>query len=100
MWVSSGSGEEKRVAFQAAGRRHSEPFSDGAHRGYLIRLSRFPQSDLEVGLVLALDPERTLQQVAYANGVKADFDLAKGLCRVQGVSGFSGEWEKPHRGQL
>ena len=57
VWVSSGSGEEKRVAFQAAGRRHSEPFSDGAHRGYLIRLSRFPQSDLEVGLVLALDPD-------------------------------------------
>ena len=57
VWVSSGSGEEKRVAFQAAGRRHSEPFSDGAHRGYLIRLSRFPQSDLEVELVLALDPD-------------------------------------------
>ncbi len=47
-----------------------------------------------------LNAERSLQQVAYANGVKADFDLANGLCRVQGVSGFSGEWEKPHRGQL
>jgi hypothetical protein len=47
-----------------------------------------------------LNAGRTLQQVAYANGVRADFDLAKGLCRVHGVPGFSGEWEKPHRGEL
>ena len=47
-----------------------------------------------------LNTERTLQQVEYANGVKADFDLAAGLCRVQGVAGFSGEWEKPHTGQI
>lgn len=45
-------------------------------------------------------PRRSLMRFADANGVKADFDLAKGLCRVQGVSGFSGEWEKPHRGEL
>ena len=57
VWVSSGSGQEKRAAFEAAGERRQEAFSDGAHRGYLIRLSRFPQSDLEVALVLALDPD-------------------------------------------
>lgn len=57
VWVSSGSGDEKRAAFEAAGERRQEAFSDGAHRGYLIRLSQFPQSDLEVALVLALDPD-------------------------------------------
>lgn len=47
-----------------------------------------------------LNAERTRQRVEYANGVAADFDLARGLCRIRGVAGFSGEWEKPHQGQI
>ena len=42
-----------------------------------------------------LDAERTLQRVKFSGGVVADFDLAKGLFRVCGVPGFSGDWEKP-----
>ena len=57
VWVSSGSGEERRATFEAAGRRQQEAFSDGAHRGYLMRLSRFPRSDLVLALVVALDPD-------------------------------------------
>ena len=47
-----------------------------------------------------LSEDRMLQRVEYANGVTAEFDLAKGLCRVQGVEGFNGNWEKPHEGTL
>ncbi len=43
-----------------------------------------------------LDDNRSLQQVVYANGVVADFDLAEGRFRVQGVQGFTGDWEMPN----
>lgn len=42
-----------------------------------------------------LNAERTLQRVEFAEGVSADFDLAKGMLRVQGVPEFSGDWERP-----
>ena len=42
-----------------------------------------------------LNAERTLQRVEFAGGVVADFDLARGMYRVRGVPGFSGDWEKP-----
>jgi hypothetical protein len=42
-----------------------------------------------------VNADRTLQRIEFANGVVAEFDLAKGLVRVEGVEGFSGEWEKP-----
>ena len=42
-----------------------------------------------------LNDERTLQRVEYANGVTADFDLAEGRFRVQGVEGISEEWLDP-----
>ena len=42
-----------------------------------------------------LSDDRLLQQVEYANGVIADFDLAQGRFRVQGVPGFTGKWEIP-----
>jgi hypothetical protein len=42
-----------------------------------------------------LNPEHTLQRVEFAGGVSADFDLAKGLYRVRGVPGFSGDWQRP-----
>ena len=38
---------------------------------------------------------RKLQRIEFANGVWAEFDFEKNLCRVSGVEGFSGEWEKP-----
>ncbi|MCH2694264.1 MAG: hypothetical protein MK025_06055 [Acidobacteriia bacterium] len=45
-----------------------------------------------------LNQERTLQKIQYSNGVRAEFDMNKGLCRIYGVDGFSGDWEKPHKG--
>ena len=42
-----------------------------------------------------MNSTRTRQRVEFANGVVADFDLEKGQFRVQGVAGFSGDWEKP-----
>lgn len=42
-----------------------------------------------------LNQDRSLQRVEYANGVTADFDLAKGQFRVEGVAGFTGDWETP-----
>lgn len=42
-----------------------------------------------------LSEDRMLQQVEYGNGVITDFDLAKGRFRVQGVKGFTGDWEVP-----
>ena len=42
-----------------------------------------------------LNAERTLQRVEFAGGVTADFDLDRGRYRVQGVPGFSGDWEEP-----
>ena len=42
-----------------------------------------------------LNDEHTLQRVEFANGVVAEFDLDKDLYRVEGVEGFSGDWEKP-----
>ena len=39
--------------------------------------------------------QRTLQRIEYANGIAAEFDLEKGLFRIEGVEGFSGEWEVP-----
>lgn len=42
-----------------------------------------------------MNSTRTQQRVEFANGVMADFDLEKGRFRVQNVTGFSGDWEKP-----
>ena len=36
--------------------------------------------------------DRKKQRVEFANGVTAEFDMAKNLMRVNGVKGFSGEW--------
>ncbi len=42
-----------------------------------------------------LNDDRTLQRVEYANGVTADFDLAEGRFRVQGVEGIEEDWQEP-----
>ena len=42
-----------------------------------------------------LSADRKLQRIEFANGVWAEFDMAKNLCRVSGVDGFSGDWEEP-----
>ena len=47
-----------------------------------------------------LNSERSLQCVRYANGVSAEFDMQRQLCRITGVRGFNGDWEKPHEGAL
>jgi hypothetical protein len=39
--------------------------------------------------------DRKVQRVEFADGVWAEFDTARGLCRVGGVRGFRGDWEKP-----
>ena len=44
-----------------------------------------------------LDARRKLQRVEFANGVAAEFDLDRGLYRVQGVAGFAGDWEQPEQ---
>jgi hypothetical protein len=42
-----------------------------------------------------LSPDRKKQRIQFANGVVAEFDMAKNEMRVEGVDGFSGTWEKP-----
>ncbi len=42
-----------------------------------------------------LDGDRTRQRVEYANGVSAEFDLAQGRFRVQGVDGIEEGWQEP-----
>ena len=42
-----------------------------------------------------LNAERTLQRVRFANGVAAEFDMARNMFRIVGVNGFTGNWEKP-----
>ena len=42
-----------------------------------------------------LSADHQLQRIEFANGVTAEFHMAKDLCRVQGVDGFSGDWETP-----
>ena len=42
-----------------------------------------------------LSDDRKLQRTVFANGVTAEFDMANNLCRIQGVDGFSGDWEAP-----
>ena len=44
-----------------------------------------------------LNEDRTLQRVEFANGVVVDFNLEKGLLRVKGVEGFTGDWEEPQK---
>ena len=44
-----------------------------------------------------LTADRTLQQVEFANGVCATFNMAANELRVENVPGFSGEWEQPEQ---
>ena len=44
-----------------------------------------------------LNDDRTLQRIEFANGVTVDFDLEKGLFRVQGIEEFTGDWEEPDK---
>ena len=44
-----------------------------------------------------LTADRTLQQVEFANGVRATFNMAANELRVENVPGFSGEWEQPEQ---
>ena len=42
-----------------------------------------------------LSDDRTLQRVEYANGVTAEFDLAQGRFRVEGIEGINEGWQEP-----
>jgi hypothetical protein len=42
-----------------------------------------------------LSPDRKRQRVEFANGVTAEFDMSTNQFRVDGIPGFSGDWEKP-----
>jgi hypothetical protein len=44
-----------------------------------------------------LSPDRRRQQVEFANGVAASFDLAGNRFRIVGASGFIGGWETPEK---
>ena len=44
-----------------------------------------------------LSADHTMQQVEFANGVVADFDLTKGVYRVRGVEGLTPDWQKPEK---
>ena len=52
---------------------------------------------LGAGLACLLSADRTLQQVEFANGVRATFNMAANELRVENVPGFSGEWEQPEQ---
>ena len=47
-----------------------------------------------------LNAEWTHQHVQFANGISAEFDMARGLCLIKGVPSFSGNWESPQEGAL
>ena len=42
-----------------------------------------------------LTDDRSVQRIEFANGVAAEFDMARNRFRVEGLAGFSGEWETP-----
>lgn len=44
-----------------------------------------------------LSDDRTLQQIEFANGVTATFNMAANEFRVTNIPGFSGEWEQPNQ---
>ncbi len=42
-----------------------------------------------------LADDRDMQRIEFANGVTAEFDMKNNLCRVNGVEGFTGQWQTP-----
>jgi len=40
-----------------------------------------------------LSSDRSLQRVEFANGAAAEFDMARNSFRVEGIEGFTGDWE-------
>jgi len=68
--IRSGDAEPRSVALTSARQRSVEPFSDGRHQGYVMTLSDFPKSDVELGLTLALDPgsDELLVEIAQTGG--------------------------------
>ena len=49
----------------------------------------------EMGSHRFLSADFGQQRIEFANGVTAEFDMAADLFRIEGVPGFSGEWETP-----
>lgn len=44
-----------------------------------------------------LDPQRTLHRIRFADDIAAEFDMKRGMVRVQGVQGFTGDWQRPYQ---
>ena len=42
-----------------------------------------------------ISEDRKSHRIEFANGVSAELDMREGLCRVRGVSEFSGDWQVP-----
>ena len=68
-----------------------------ARFAWLKRWSAFYQAiaKSEMTAHTFLSGDRRQQRIEFAGGVSAELDMAKDLCRVKGVAGFSGEWETP-----
>ena len=44
-----------------------------------------------------LDPGRTLHRIRFADGITAELDMKRGMVRVRGVEGFTGDWQRPYQ---
>ena len=42
-----------------------------------------------------LSPDRTMQRLEFENGIAAELDMAENRFRIDGLKGFSGDWETP-----
>ena len=42
-----------------------------------------------------LSDDRRQQRIEFDNGIWAEFDMGRDMCRVGGIEGFSGDWETP-----
>ena len=42
-----------------------------------------------------LSDDRKQQRIEFDNGIWAEFDMGRDMCRVGGIEGFSGDWETP-----
>ena len=42
-----------------------------------------------------VDGDYQKQRIEFACGVTVDLDMGQDLCRIKGVEGYSGQWEKP-----
>ncbi len=66
--VSSPPKREVSVELEQAERRVSEPYAEGDRAGYRVVLSSFPGTDVRIELLLAMEDDELLVQVAQKDG--------------------------------